>query len=262
MGPEGMHPDFRDVLKSSSVDLEKITGQTAGVEIMGGYWYKYPHAAITTDCVIFGFDGKNLKVLLVERGIEPFKGQWAFPGGFMKMDESAEEGAKRELKEETGLDTAYIEQFHTFTTPGRDPRERVITIAFYALVKIAEVKGADDAADARWFALDEVSKLAFDHEEILEMALKRLKEKIHFEPIGFELLPKTFTMPELQTLYETILGVKFDRRNFYRKMSNLHILNSVSVREPGTSSRIPVQWEFNEEKYRSMKEKSESSLEF
>ena len=262
MGPEGMHPDFRDVMRSSNVDLEKITGQTAGVELMGGYWYKYPHAAITTDCVIFGYDGKLLKVLLVERGIEPFKGQWAFPGGFMKLDETAEEGARRELKEETGLDAAYIEQFHTFTKVGRDPRERVITIAYYALVRIAEVKGADDAADARWFALDEIPRLAFDHDEILELALKRLKEKIHFEPIGFELLPKTFTMTELQTLYETILGTKFDRSNFYRKMSNLNILHSVSEREPGTSSRIPVLWEFNEDSYNKMKEKNESNLEF
>ena len=105
------------------------------------YCYKYPHPSVTTDCVIFGFDGTKLRVLLVQRGIEPYKGRWAFPGGFMKMDESAEEGALRELQEETGLDGAYIRQFHTFTTPQRDPRERVITIAYYALVKMQEVKG-------------------------------------------------------------------------------------------------------------------------
>ena len=98
------------------------------------YCYRYPHPAVTTDCVIFGFDGERLQVLLIERGIEPYKGSWAFPGGFLKMDETAEEGARRELKEETGLDSAYMEQFHTFSTPERDPRERVITIAYYALV--------------------------------------------------------------------------------------------------------------------------------
>ena len=110
------------------------------------YCFRYPHPAVTTDCVIFGFDGERLQVLLIERGIEPFKGQWAFPGGFIKMDESAEEGALRELREETGLDNAYIEQFHTFGDPKRAPRERGITIAYLALVRLQEVKAGDDSA--------------------------------------------------------------------------------------------------------------------
>ena len=108
------------------------------------YSYKYPHPSVTTDCVIFGFDGSRLKVLLVERGVEPFKGKWALPGGFLRMDESAEQGALRELQEETGLKTAYIKQFHTFTDPDRDPRERVITIAYYALVRLQDVVAGDD----------------------------------------------------------------------------------------------------------------------
>ena len=112
----------------------------------GTYTYEYPHPSVTTDCVIFGFDGTKLRVLLVERGIEPFKGRWAFPGGFLKMDESAENGALRELQEETGLGGAYIKQFHTFSDPHRDPRERVLTVAYYALVRMQEVKGGDDAA--------------------------------------------------------------------------------------------------------------------
>jgi len=119
------------------------------------------------------------------------------PGGFMQMNESAEEGALRELQEETGLQGAYIKQFHTFTDPGRDPCERVITIAYYALVKMHGVKGADDAADARWFALDEVPSLAFDHDLILRTALNELRKQIHFEPVGFELLPEKFTIKEL-----------------------------------------------------------------
>ena len=114
------------------------------------YSYKYPHPSVTTDCVIFGFDGTKLQILLVERGIDPYKGKWAFPGGFIKMDESCEEGALRELKEETGLTGAYIEQFHTFSDPNRDPRERVITVAYYALVRIQDVKAGDDAAKAEW----------------------------------------------------------------------------------------------------------------
>ena len=174
------------------------------------YCYKYPHPAVTTDCVIFGFDGVSIKVLLVERGIEPYKGMWAFPGGFMKMDETAEECARRELEEETGLKSASVEQFHTFTSVNRDPRERVITVAHYALVRLSEVKGGDDAASAKWFSHDEIPSLAFDHDHILRLALKVLKERICFEPIGFELLPEVFTMTELQNLYEAILEVKFD----------------------------------------------------
>lgn len=188
------------------------------------YSYKYPHPSVTTDCVIFGFDGVKLKVLLVERGMAPYKGRWAFPGGFLNMDESAEEGALRELKEETGLEGAYIRQFHTFSAPQRDPRERVITIAYYALVRMQEVKGGDDASDARWFALDEVPPLAFDHDQILRKAEKTLRQQIHFEPVGFELLPEKFTIKQLQNLYEAILDMRFDRRNFYNKMRRLGML--------------------------------------
>lgn len=221
----------------------------------GTYTYDYPRPAVTTDCVIFGYDGKELKVLLIERGIEPFKGCWAFPGGFLNMDEDALAGARRELKEETGLENAFIEQFHTFSEPGRDPRGRVITIAHYALVKIQEVEGGDDAAQARWFPIGEVPPLAFDHDRILRMAMSRLKEKIHFEPVGFELLPDVFTMPQLQNLYEAILEVHFDRRNFASKMLKLGILEDTGDRPAGASSRIPVSYRFNKEKYNELKAK-------
>ena len=223
--------------------------------IKGTYTYDYPRPAVTTDCVIFGYDGKELKVLLIERGIEPFKGCWAFPGGFLNMDEDALAGARRELKEETGLENAFIEQFHTFSEPGRDPRGRVITIAHYALVKIQEVEGGDDAAQARWFPIGEVPPLAFDHDRILRMAMSRLKEKIHFEPVGFELLPDVFTMPQLQNLYEAILEVHFDRRNFASKMLKLGILEDTGDRPAGASSRIPVSYRFNKEKYNELKAK-------
>ena len=223
--------------------------------VKGTYTYDYPRPAVTTDCVIFGYDGKELKVLLIERGIEPFKGCWAFPGGFLNMDEDALAGARRELKEETGLEDAFIEQFHTFSEPGRDPRGRVITIAHYALVKIQEVEGGDDAAQARWFPIGEVPPLAFDHDRILRMAMSHLKERIHFEPVGFELLPDVFTMPQLQNLYESILEVHFDRRNFASKMLKLGILEDTGDRPAGASSRIPVSYRFNKEKYNELKAK-------
>ena len=219
------------------------------------YHYRYPHPSVTTDCVIFGFDGSGLKVLLIERGIEPFKGKWAFPGGFLRIDESAEQCALRELREETGLTGAYIKQFHTFSEPDRDPRERVITIAYYALVKLQEVKGGDDAASARWFAMNDVPSLAFDHDMILRLALQALRRQIHFEPIGFELLPEKFTMSALQQLYEDILDVRFDRRNFYKKMLHLGLLTQLDEtdKEPGRKSAFL--YRFNRESYEEMKQK-------
>lgn len=219
------------------------------------YCYKYPHPSVTTDCVIFGFDGVDLKVLLVERGLDPYKGRWAFPGGFLKPEESAEEGALRELKEETGLETAYIEQLHTYSAPNRDPRERVITIAYLALVKIQDVKGGDDAADAQWFSVKNVPQLAFDHDLILRDALRRLRERIHFHPIGHDLLPVKFTLKELQTLYEAILGIRFDRRNFAKKMLRLDILTQLDETVWPTPKREANLYSFNIDKYNELKQR-------
>ncbi len=220
------------------------------------YTYKYPRPSVTTDCVIFGYDTKEgLSVLLIKRGIEPFKDHWAFPGGFIKMDEDAETGARRELREETSLEATHIEQFGCFSEVNRDPRERVITIAYYALVKKSEVVGGDDASEAHWFPIDNVPPLAFDHDRILRVALKTLKEKIHFMPIGFELLPSVFTMPQLQELYESILEVKFDRRNFSNKMLKLGILTVVGERPKNAGSRIPVTYKFNVDNYNELKSK-------
>ena len=194
--------------------------------------YKYEHMAVTTDCVIFTFDDRKLKVLLVRRGEEPFKGEWAFPGGFIKMEETAEEGALRELSEETGLTpSSPIVQLGVFSDPERDPRERVITIAWYALVKPHEVVGGDDAAEADWFPVDDLPPLAFDHQTIFETALERLRRDIHFQPVGFDLLDDEFTIPDLQRLYEAILGVEFDRRNFQRKILASGILEEAGPQE-------------------------------
>ncbi len=196
-----------------------------------GYTYKYPHPAVTTDCVVFGFDGKELKVLLIERGQDPYKGMWAFPGGFLRMDETAEECARRELKEETGLELTRVRELGTFSDITRDPRERVISIAFYSLARHSAVKGGDDAAKAKWWAIDDIPHLAFDHDYILRKAMKRIRQDIHFEPVGFDLLDEQFTIAELQRLYESILGVNFDRRNFYRKMLQTGVLEEVEEDE-------------------------------
>ena len=219
------------------------------------YCYKYPHPAVTADCVIFGFDGVSIKILLIQRGIEPYKNKWALPGGFVCIDESAEECARRELEEETGLKGVTVEQFHTFSDVERDPRERVITVAHYALVRLADVVGGDDANAAQWFSQTEIPALAFDHDKILQLALERLKERICFEPIGFELLAEVFTMTELQNLYEAILGIKFDRRNFANKMLKLGILTEAEPRREGTARRIATKYKFNAAKYTELKQR-------
>ena len=191
------------------------------------YTYRFPHPAVATDCVVFGFDGRTLRILLIRRGVEPFKDLWAFPGGFLRMDETVEECALRELVEETGLELTQMKQLGVFSDIARDPRERVISVAFYALAKSAEVRGGDDAALAQWFTIDEVPHLAFDHDYILRQAMRKIKEDIHFEPVGFGLLGEEFTIAQLQRLYEAILGVRFDRRNFHKKMLQTGILEAV-----------------------------------
>lgn len=226
------------------------------------YVYDYPRPSVTTDCVIFGFDGRRLNVLLVERGVEPYKGEWALPGGFLRMDEAAVEGARRELEEETGLTDAYLEQLHTFSDPGRDPRGRVITIAYYALVRLREVRGGDDAADAQWHPIDALPHLAFDHRRIIDSAQHALRERMHFKPVGFKLLPERFTARELQTLYEVVLGVKFDRRNFLKKMLHYNIISPANEPEEGcpccgAAEPAPkygaALYEFNDTQYHQMK---------
>src|SRR5436309_9793411 len=165
--------------------------------------YQYPRAALTVDCVVFGYDESELKVLLIERALEPFKGRWALPGGFVRVDETLEEAARRELAEEAGLRNVFLEQLYTFGSLHRDPRERVVSVAYYALVKLSDhrAKAATDAANAQWFPISQAPKLAFDHREILAMALARLKGKVRYQPIGFELLPHRFTLSQLQHLY-------------------------------------------------------------
>jgi 8-oxo-dGTP diphosphatase len=212
--------------------------------------YQYPRAALTVDCVVFGFDEGEMKVLLIERGLEPFKGRWALPGGFVRVDETLDEAARRELVEETGLKNVFFEQLYTFGEVERDPRERVVSIAYYALVKLSEhaAKAATDAANARWFPVSKVPKLAFGHANIVQTAVERLKGKVRYQPIGFELLPPKFTLSQLQHLYEAVLGTELDKRNFRKKLLSFGLL--VPLKESQMGRHRPAQlFRFDAEKY-------------
>ena len=214
-----------------------------------GFCYRYPHPSITADCAVFGFDGRKLYVLLIQRGEEPYIGQWALPGGFMHMEEDIENCAQRELCEETGLTNIYLEQFHTFSAVNRDPRERVVTIAFLALVRKSErLVAGDDAANAAWFDIENLPKLAFDHEYILSEAHRSLRQRLATSPIAFKLLDEKFTMPDLQRIYEVINGVEYDRRNFSRKMVGTGLVKEVEGETEGP--RNVNLWTFDEESYK------------
>lgn len=206
------------------------------------YCYEFWRPSVATDCVIFGFSAQQLKVLLIQRNVDPHKGKWALPGGFLREDDaSAEDCALRELREETGLALTNdrIWQLCVSSQIDRDPRTRVISLSFVALVEPDEVKGGDDASDARWFNIDEIPPLAFDHAQIFEKAKEALKQRIHFEPIGYDLLGEEFTLPQVQALYETIQGVKYDRRNFARKILTSGFLIPLGKKVTGTAHRAP-----------------------
>lgn len=180
---------------------------------------------VTVDVVIFTIQQGVLKVLLVKRLIDPFVGQFAIPGGFVLQDEDLDQAAARELKEETGVSDVYLEQLYTFGKPDRDPRGRVVTVAYFALISAdRKLKAGSDAAEAAWFPVDDLPPLAFDHTTILNYALERLRNKLEYTTVGFQLLPEKFTLTELQDVYGAILGKQLDKRNFRRKMSVLKIL--------------------------------------
>jgi len=186
----------------------------------------YPRPSVTVDVIIFTLRDNDLQALLVKRGHPPFEGMWAIPGGFVGIDESLEEAALRELEEETGVRDVYLEQLYTFGNPGRDPRGRVITVAYFALVPAdaVQLRSGDDAAETRWWSVYDLPPLAFDHADILAYALKRLRYKLEYTAVGFELLPEVFTLSELQAAYEIILGEKLDKRNFRRKIISAGVI--------------------------------------
>lgn len=194
-----------------------------------GYTYEYPRPAVTADCVIFGFDGNSLRILLVERGVEPYLGLWALPGGFMKMDETIEDCARRELFEETAVSDIYLEQFHTFSGVRRDPRGRVVTVAFIALIRPSDhnIIGGDDAANAAWFNADQLPPLAFDHLDIIKSGRRYLKDILTLRPAAFHLLNELFTIEELRRVYEVVNQTSYDRRNFQRKLMSTNLVEKV-----------------------------------
>lgn len=220
-------------------------------ETKAKYSYDFPRASVTVDCVLFGLSEDKLKVLLIQRAHDPFAGKWALPGGFIEMEESLETSALRELEEETGLSKIYLEQLYTFGDCGRDPRGRTISVAYFALVQAAEhhAKGADDASAAEWFPVDKLPKLAFDHAKILDCALTRLRAKVRYQPIGFELLPRKFTLSQLQRLYELILGRELDKRNFRKKILGMSVLEELDEVEAGGARRPAKLYRFHRKQY-------------
>ncbi len=214
------------------------------------YTYKYPRPSVTVDVIIFGLKGKDLKVLLIQRSNDPFKDLWALPGGFVDPDEELEEAAHRELEEETGAKGIFVEQLYTFGKPGRDPRGHVISVAYFALINLADIKikPASDAKDAQWLKLTELPKLAFDHKEILDKAIERLRGKVRYQPLGFELLPEKFAFSQLQQLYETVLGVEINKRNFRTKINKMKILKEEG-QQTEVAHRPAVLYSFDKDKY-------------
>jgi 8-oxo-dGTP diphosphatase len=181
--------------------------------------------AITVDVVIFRLHEDALKVLLIQRAFPPFKGKWALPGGFVNIDETLEEAALREMEEETGVRDVYLEQLYTFGDPKRDPRGRVITVAYFALIsKDIEVYAGEEATHAEWHPVEKIPDLAFDHDKILGYAVQRLRYKLEYSAVGFELLPDEFTLSELQKAYEIVLAEKLDKRNFRSRILEAGIL--------------------------------------
>ncbi len=217
--------------------------------------YEYPRPALTVDCVVFGFDGGDLQVLLIRRALEPFKDGWALPGGFVHLDEPLDEAARRELEEETGLREVFLEQLHTFGSVERDPRERVVSVAYFALVKPSAATAATDAAEADWFPVAAIPSLAFDHADILAAALERLHDKLRREPVGFELLPPKFTLGQLQKLYEAVLGTALDKRNFRKKVLGYDLLVPLKETHREGAHRPAQLFRFDPAKYRRLKKK-------
>lgn len=221
------------------------------------YSYEYPRPGVAADCAVFGFDGGQLLLLLIQRGQEPFRGSWALPGGFLRPGESAETAALRELEEEAGLSGLYLEQLYTFSRPDRDPRGWVISVGYVGLVRSGRLhyNGGSDACAADWFPLGELPPLAFDHKEIAGLALERIRNKIRYKPVGFELLDEQFSLPQLQALYESILGQKIDRRNFWKKIGKTGLLCPQGSLAPPQQGRPARLYSFNKELYDQLSKK-------
>ncbi len=215
------------------------------------------HIKVAVDAVVFGYSKhEGVSVLLIQRKYPPFQNSWAIPGGFVLEQESLETAVRRELQEETGITVNYLEQLYTFGNPGRDPRQRIISIAYFALVKSAkfqQLKASTDAEHAQWFGIKQLPELAFDHLDILNVAIERIRAKIRYQPIGFELLDKVFPFADLEHLYMTLLDRDIDRRNFSRKVLALGILDETNeYAKPEGKGRPSKMYRFNEQRYQQL----------
>ena len=222
------------------------------------FTYEYARPALTVDVVVFAFaEGEELSVMLIERDLEPFAGRWALPGGFVRLDETIEEAVRRELEEETGLKGLFLEQLQTFGAVDRDPRERVVSVAHYALANLEghDVRATTDARNAAWFPVDDTPDLAFDHATILAAALTRLRGKLRYQPIGFELLPDRFPLRRLQSLYESVLGRPLDKRNFRKKILQMGVLADTGEIETDVKHRAAKLYRFDRPAYERLSEK-------
>lgn len=226
---------------------------------MGSHYDQHDKIFVALDCIIFGFDRSGLKLLLIKRDFEPEKGNWSLMGGFLEKDESLDEAAVRILHDLTGLENVYLEQLYGFGGVGRDPVERTISIAYYALINIREHdKELVEKYSARWFPIDGLPDLIFDHEEMVEAAKARLQYKASHQPVGFELLPEKFTLPELQILYEAIYETTLDKRNFRRRILSMDVLVKTDEKQKKYSKKGAYLYRFDEDKYHSKVDNGDS----
>lgn len=208
---------------------------------------------VAVDCIIFGFDGSHLKALLIKRGFEPEKGRWSLMGGFVDKDENADQAAARVLNDLTGMKDIYMEQLYTFSDVNRDSAGRVVSIAYFALIDIADYdEKLQREHEAKWFPLSKIPPLIFDHKKMVLKAKEMLRQKVASHPIGFELLPSKFTLPQLQSLYEAIYETPFDKRNFTKKMLSLGILNKLDEKDKESSRKGAFYYVFDTAKYQKL----------
>ena len=211
---------------------------------------KQARLLLAVDCIIFGFDGEELKLLLIKRGLDPEKGKWSLMGGFVQPEEDAERAAERILKQLTGLEGVYLEQLHLFSDPARDPAERTVSVAYFALVNIHDYENQlNEEYRAEWFPIHKAPKMIFDHPEMVRRAKEKLQYKAAFHPILFELLPNKFTIPELQTLYEAIYDSTLDKRNFSRKVLSTGLLIKQKDKDKESSKKGAFYFKLDKKRY-------------
>jgi 8-oxo-dGTP diphosphatase len=209
---------------------------------------------VAVDCIIFGFDREGLKVLLINRNFEPCRNQRSLMGGFLQESESPDDAAKRILHELTGLKNIYLEQLYTYGDPARDPGARVLSVAYFAIIKSEFLESRNDEYDAKWYSIDAIPEVVFDHKIMIDKAIKRLRRRAASEPIGFELLPKIFTIPQLRLLYEAIYLEKLDKRNFSKKIFAMDVLEKLDKKDKSGSKKGAFLYRFDIDKYKALKE--------